>query len=93
MYYRGTNYASPVMRVKRPNTTGTIHCQRKKTNISTKKKEYRSKKARNGDKLLGKSAKSILEPSRGGTGTRLKTAKTILIMTIVTMRLPISGES
>ena len=90
MYYSGINYASPVIRLNRMKITGTIHFHKKKIRIKTRNIEYCSKKLRNGDKLLGKSAKSILDPSSGGTGTRLKIAKTRLIMTIILIRLTTS---
>jgi len=48
----------------------------------TKTREYCSKKAITEYKEFGKSEKSILEPSRGGIGTRLNIANPKLIKTI-----------
>ena len=60
-----------------------MSCQRKKMKNRTTNKEYFSIKARKLASLLGAMEKRIFDPSRGGIGTRLKIAKTRLIMTIV----------
>lgn len=71
------------MRVKRKEITGPKKSERKKTNIRKIIREYCSMILITFEKELGSKAKSILDPSRGGTGMRLNIPKAILIITIL----------
>jgi hypothetical protein len=73
---------TPVIRWKMMPTAGEINCHRKKMKTNTKTRLFLSRVARRGE-LNGKNEKSILEPSRGGIGTKLNTASNIFIRTII----------
>lgn len=61
---------------------GSKEPEKKKIKIKSKIKPYCSKNINNEEKESGKSEKRILEPSKGGIGTRLKIAKARLVMTM-----------
>ena len=61
---------------------GYKYCEKKIIKITRRKNPYCSIKSIIGKRDCGKSEKSILEPSRGGMGTRLNTAKAKLIITM-----------
>src|SRR3989344_4802357 len=63
--------------------TAKINGQRKKTNIRSTIMEYFSRNTDIPRNLFGKSAESILDPSKGGIGTRLKTASNRFMKTII----------
>ena len=60
---------------------GSINRHRTTTKIRTKKIEYLSKAALICENRCGSNEKKIFDPSRGGTGTRLNTARAIFITT------------
>ncbi len=73
----------PVIRVKRKEITGPKKSDKKKTNIKKKTREYCSMILITFAKEAGNRAKSILDPSSGGTGMRLNIPKARLTITIL----------
>lgn len=67
--------------------TGRNILLKKKAKAKTIINPYFSSTSCRGRSLVGKTEKRILEPSRGGTGTKLKTARTILIRTTSLMTI------
>ena len=61
---------------------GVKNCHITNTNRSIKKKPCLSKRERKREYCSGNTENSILDPSRGGIGTRLKIASTTFITTI-----------
>lgn len=70
-------------KVNKNPTKGPKKSDKKNTKIKKKTKEYCSINSIILEKEAGNNAKSILEPSSGGTGIRLKIPKARLIITIV----------
>ena len=71
------------MRVKALNIKGVKICQMKNMKKIAKTMPYRSIVALKLAILSGSMEKSIFEPSKGGTGMRLKMANTILVSTTI----------
>ena len=83
MEYNTLSYIDkPVKKVKKRLTKGAINSQTKKIKKSTRIKPYLSKKFLSLKIFSGKVAKRSLEPSSGGMGIRLKTARSTFIYTI-----------
>ena len=72
----------PVINLNKDPTIGKITGDKKKIKIKSRKKPARERKIFKASKLLGKKVKRICEPSNGGIGIKLKTAKNKLITTI-----------
>jgi hypothetical protein len=81
-YYTHSYKPVPVISLKRNGMIGSTNLQRKKIKIRIKNMEYLSKPWRTLLIFGGKIEKRIFEPSSGGIGRRLNTAKIIFIDTI-----------
>ena len=72
----------PVISKKRDSTTGSKYCQRKKMKTINKMRLFRCAQYSILENRGGSAANKTFEPSKGGTGIRLKTKSTMLIKII-----------
>ena len=73
----------PVIAVNSMEAIGATNCQRKKIYITERMSPFLSITERICD-VMGKKAKRIFDPSRGGTGERLNTASKMFVRVIRT---------